>query len=90
MIDLQTCLYRTGHQQAASSYIIRSKETGSRTVLNYNGLPEISVDEFVAVVERFRTISKGEESWWHFEVGTVCLAPVSTQWVSGVARRLTS
>lgn len=46
--------------------MIRSEGTGSRTIVNYNGLEEMSVDEFKGVVEG-ASIGK-LESWWHFEV----------------------
>ncbi|KAL6855761.1 Ribokinase-like protein, partial [Trichoderma novae-zelandiae] len=63
-VDLELCLYRETHTQAASSYIIRSEQTGSRTIVNYNDLPEMTVGEFEAVVRRF---SASEDTWWHFE-----------------------
>ncbi|KAL6795736.1 Ribokinase-like protein [Trichoderma sp. SZMC 28013] len=63
-VGFQHCLYRETHTQAASSYIFRSKQTGSRTIINYNDLPEMTVDEFEAVVRRF---NPGDETWWHFE-----------------------
>lgn len=64
-VNFEHCLYRAMHTQAASSYIIRSEQTGSRTVVNYNDLPEMTVDEFEGVVRRF---SASDETWWHFEV----------------------
>lgn len=67
-VGFQHCLYRETHTQAASSYIFRSKQTGSRTIINYNDLPEMTVDEFEAVVRRF---NPGDETWWHFEVSPV-------------------
>ena len=66
-VDLSRCIYRAGVEEAASSFIIRSAETGSRTIVNYNGLDEMTIDEFKAVVEG--ACSETEESWWHFEVG---------------------
>lgn len=65
-MDLSRCIYRRGVEEAASSFIIRSAETGSRTIVNYNGLEEMSVGEFEAVVRGVG--SEGERSWWHFEV----------------------
>ncbi|KAF2670061.1 Ribokinase-like protein [Microthyrium microscopicum] len=45
------------------SYIIRSKETGSRTIVSLNNMGELQLDEFVRVAEE-----KGEGvMWWHFE-----------------------
>ncbi|TFB05320.1 Ketohexokinase, partial [Trichoderma ghanense] len=63
-VSLELCLYREAHTQAASSYIIHSEQTGSRTIVNYNDLPEMTVGEFEAVVRRF---SASEDTWWHFE-----------------------
>ncbi|QYT05794.1 PfkB domain-containing protein [Trichoderma simmonsii] len=63
-VDFEQCLYRETHTQAASSYIFRSQQTGSRTIINYNDLPEMTVDEFEAVVRRF---DPSDETWWHFE-----------------------
>ncbi|KAK3937660.1 Ketohexokinase [Diplogelasinospora grovesii] len=68
IVDFSHCLYRQGHNEAASSYIIRSRETGSRTIVNYNGLPEMTVNEFASIVETLVTPQQqGEEYWWHFE-----------------------
>jgi ketohexokinase len=64
-VDLSHCLYRDS-DDPASSYIIRSEATGSRTLVNYNELPEMTVEEFVLVARAFEAL--GEETWWHFEV----------------------
>ncbi|KAK3905305.1 Ketohexokinase [Staphylotrichum tortipilum] len=73
-IDFSRCLYRAGHDAPASSYIIRSSGgRGSRTIVNYNDLPEMTVGEFEGVVEGFVREGevggegKGEGCWWHFE-----------------------
>ncbi|KAK4181451.1 Ribokinase-like protein [Triangularia setosa] len=70
-IDFTQCLYREGHTEPASSYIIRSLETGSRTVVNYNDLPEMTAEEFKTIADRLLAGSagdNGEDSWWfHFE-----------------------
>ncbi|KAH7632969.1 hypothetical protein B0T09DRAFT_318374 [Sordaria sp. MPI-SDFR-AT-0083] len=79
-VDFGHCLYRKGHHEAASSYIIRSGATGSRTIVNYNDLPEMTTDEFVNIVHGFAAMPEdqshdgstsnlfGEDYWWHFEV----------------------
>jgi ketohexokinase len=64
-INFGHCIYRRRHAEAASSYIIRSKESGSRTIVNYNELPEMTLDEFAAIVGGF---TADDASWWHFEV----------------------
>jgi ketohexokinase len=66
VIDFGYCLYRSGHQEPASSYIIRSTETGSRTIVNSNPLPEMTADEFKKIVDEFP--GDGDGCWWHFEV----------------------
>lgn len=64
-IDFSQCIYRNENSEAASSYIIRNMEKGSRTIVNYNGLPEMTVEEFARILPKF---NQEEESWWHFEV----------------------
>lgn len=64
-VDLQHCIYRDQHTEAASSYIIRSEQTGSRTLVNYNDLPEMTTHEFERVALSF---TPDQETWWHFEV----------------------
>ncbi|KAH7318650.1 Ribokinase-like protein [Stachybotrys elegans] len=58
------CIHREDHATAASAYILRSQETGSRTIINYNDLPEMTVDEFRAIAQDF---SPSQDTWWHFE-----------------------
>jgi hypothetical protein len=70
-VSLEHCLYREMHTEAASSYIIRSEQTGSRTIVNYNNLPEMTIGEFEAIVRRF---SSDDETWWHFEVSPFSLS----------------
>lgn len=65
-IDFSHCLYREGYEEPASSYIIRSGETGSRTIVNFSELPEMTVGEFEEIADAFT--EHGDESWWHFEV----------------------
>ncbi|POR35233.1 Uncharacterized protein TPAR_04563 [Tolypocladium paradoxum] len=63
-VDFRHCIYRQGHTEAASSYIIRSEESGSRTLVNYNDLPEMTTREFEDIV---RSFSADQDTWWHFE-----------------------
>ncbi|KAI1410928.1 hypothetical protein F5Y13DRAFT_166599 [Hypoxylon sp. FL1857] len=62
LVDFSRCIFRADHRDAASSYIIRSEASGSRTLVNYNDLPEMTIDEFIAVANEV-----GDESWFHFE-----------------------
>lgn len=66
-VDFRHCIYRQGHTEAASSYIIRSEGSGSRTLVNYNDLPEMTTREFEDIV---RSFSADQDTWWHFEVSS--------------------
>lgn len=71
--NLDLCVYRSGHAAPASSYILRSAATGSRTIVNHSDLPEMTAGEFRGVADRFfdsHAHSGGGtpvSSWWHFE-----------------------
>ena len=64
-VDFTRCIYRGGHDQPASSYIIRSEATGSRTLVNYNDLPDMTLNEFQAAIEG---LNPQDDMWVHFEV----------------------
>lgn len=64
-VDLSHCIHREDQAEAASSYIIHDQETGSRTIVNHNGLAEMTVDEFVGIAKAFK--ENEAETWWHFE-----------------------
>ncbi|OJD23560.1 hypothetical protein ACJ73_05085 [Blastomyces percursus] len=66
-VDLQHCIYREECSEPASSYIIKSTSTGSRTIVNYNELPEMTLSEFVEIAERLSVASAGSHRWFHFE-----------------------
>ncbi|KAL8820633.1 MAG: hypothetical protein Q9191_007474 [Dirinaria sp. TL-2023a] len=61
--DLTHCICREDSHEPASSYIIRSRAADSRTIVNYNGLREMTGEEFVSVAE----ILGGNLGWCHFE-----------------------
>jgi ketohexokinase len=63
-VDLLHCFYRNDSFEAPSSYIIRSLDTDSRTIVNYNELEEMTVSEFQQVTEKLA--SRGEVIY-HFE-----------------------
>jgi len=63
-IDLSHCLYREQCAEAPSSYITRSLATGSRTIVNYNDLPEMTTNEFRSMADEI----SDEASMYHFEV----------------------
>jgi ketohexokinase len=72
-VNLSHCIYREECSEAASSYIIRSQETSSRTIVNYNELKEMSFEEFKRLGESLELgegDGDGKGDWWHFEVCT--------------------
>ncbi|KAL1984731.1 hypothetical protein VTN96DRAFT_8764 [Rasamsonia emersonii] len=63
-VNLQHCIYREAFNEPASSYIIKSQSTGSRTIVNYNELPEMTVAEFVQIADQ---LVRTTDDWFHFE-----------------------
>lgn len=85
-VGSELCLHRAGMTLPASSYIIRSESTGSRTIVSQVPLAEMTKDEFAGAVAAFAAASNSDEtaqdqSWWHFEVNkqdrNLCLALLS-------------
>ncbi|KAJ4388731.1 hypothetical protein N0V93_006190 [Gnomoniopsis smithogilvyi] len=64
-VDLSHSVYREDQTDAASCYVLHSQATGSRTIVNYNGLNDMTTEEFAGIAERFR--NEDEQTWWHFE-----------------------
>ena len=64
-VSLEHSIYRESFHEPASSYIIKSAESGSRTIVNYSELPEMTVDEFEGIAGSL--VADG--CWFHFEVG---------------------
>ncbi|CAG9999809.1 unnamed protein product [Clonostachys byssicola] len=64
LVNLDHCLYREAYDEAASSYVIRGERSSSRTIINYNDLPEMTPDEFKQKAGAF---DADQETWWHFE-----------------------
>ena len=61
-------LFRDGYEEAASSYIIQSQESRSRTIVSINKLPEMKFQEFKQRVESFASpLAADEMAWFHFE-----------------------
>lgn len=69
-VQLDHCIYRDDFNEPASSYIIKSQASGSRTIVNYNELPEMTVDEFMKIADALAPRS----NWFHFEVYCVHLS----------------
>ena len=63
-VQLSHCIYREQYEEPASSYIIKSQSSGSRTIVNYNELPEMTVEEFKRIADDLGS----KATWFHFEV----------------------
>jgi ketohexokinase len=63
-VDVSHCIYRQEFEEPASSYIIKSQSSGSRTIVNYNELPEMTVEEFTRIADDLGP----KANWFHFEV----------------------
>ncbi|KAI4234073.1 MAG: hypothetical protein LQ349_004004 [Xanthoria aureola] len=61
--DLANCICRPDVNEPASSYIVRSRQVDSRTIINYNGLPEMTTAEFASVADKLGK----NMGWCHFE-----------------------
>jgi ketohexokinase len=66
IIDMSRCIYREDYMEPASSYAMRSDATGSRTLISFNPLPEMTADEFIATTDGLPRSER--KTWWHFEV----------------------
>ena len=65
-IDFSGALW-SDSKEAASSYIIRSLATGSRTIVNYNDLHEMTESDFPNAIRRLPQFLS-ERPLFHFEV----------------------
>ncbi|ETN43567.1 uncharacterized protein HMPREF1541_02726 [Cyphellophora europaea CBS 101466] len=64
-VDIDHSIFRESHTEPASSYIVRSSTSGSRTIVNYNDLPEMTEHDFQSAAEQL--LSDAETWWFHFE-----------------------
>ncbi|KAF2655063.1 Ribokinase-like protein [Lophiostoma macrostomum CBS 122681] len=63
-----TCVYREEASEAASSYIIKNATKSTRTIVSYNELEEMSLDEFAVRVDTMMANTKEDDTvWYHFE-----------------------
>lgn len=73
LVDFSHCLYREGHAEPASCYIIQSQAAGTRTIVNHSDLPDMTVEEFKEIANHFGQASTAtagcevDETLWHFE-----------------------
>lgn len=63
-VQLSHCIFREQFEEPASSFIIKSQATGSRTIVNYNQLPDMTSEEFSRIADELGPKTK----WFHFEV----------------------
>ncbi len=72
-VDLDSAIFRHEIYEAANSFIIKSMQSGTRTIVNYNQLPEMTFEEFK---ECFQSLSRKyvhdygydhQSGWYHFE-----------------------
>ena len=70
-VDVSCCIHREECDEPASCYVIRSRSTDSRTIVNYNGLRDMTGKEFEAIADKL-----GDKlSWCHFEVSSSLFLP---------------
>lgn len=81
-VDLDRCIYREAFLEPASSYVIRSQASDSRTIINYNQLPDMTLNDFIASCT---SLQMGRDSWFHFEV-IVSRCPLSEPSTNGNSR----
>ncbi|KAE8152424.1 Ribokinase-like protein [Aspergillus avenaceus] len=62
-VQLSHCIYREKFEEPASSYIFKSQSTDSRTIVNYNELPEMTIEEFKRIADELGP----KATWFHFE-----------------------
>lgn len=79
-VNIQHCIYRENHIEPASSYIIKSDNTGSRTIVNHNELPEMTLGEFQDAVET-GIHQTGKRMWFHFEGREVDTSVACMRWL---------
>lgn len=65
-VNLTHSVYREDHTEAASCYVLHSQATGSRTIVNHNGLDDMTTEEFINIAAAFK--DRERQTWWHFEV----------------------
>ncbi|RKP05547.1 Ribokinase-like protein [Thamnocephalis sphaerospora] len=65
-VDVSACVHRPG-LPAPSSYILVGREAGSRTVISYNRVPELTLEELCTAYQRLSDGCDGGISWVHFE-----------------------
>lgn len=80
-VDCSHCIYRNDCDQPASSYILRSQTTGSRTSVSHSDLREMTTAEFTSFADALAETA----CWYHFEGRTPetlagCIAHLRQRW----------
>ena len=70
-VDLSHCVYREEHDEPITSHIISSTDSGARTIINHNELPEMTFDEFrdraQTLLDSAHRRTPMPRLWFHFE-----------------------
>lgn len=66
LVDLDYCVYRDGHSEPVTSYIISSEASQSRTIVNHNRLPEMTADEMIRATYQLYTSDMAQDELQHF------------------------
>lgn len=67
-INTTHCIHREESSEPSSSYIIKSLASDSRSIISYNALADMKLDEFKLIAA---SLSQ-EAPWFHFEVSILC------------------
>lgn len=78
-IMTSACLYRK--EPTPSSYIIQSKQTGTRTIISANTIQDITKNEFIQKIETIKT----RFNWIHFEGRNVEEAAAQIDWLESIS-----
>jgi ketohexokinase len=82
-VDTSVCVYRSGLSMP-SSYIIVGKESGTRTIVSYNQVPELTLDElchaYLQLLERYGVDAL---DWVHIEGRNTETIQSFIQWLRG-------
>lgn len=67
LVDLSKCIHREAFMDPITSYIICSQAASSRTIVNHNELPEMTLDEFINATSEIMEENGSDQFWFHFE-----------------------
>lgn len=70
-VDLTKCIYQDEYVEPSSSYIIKNLASDTRTIISYNAMPDMTLNEFTQIADSLG----GGPLWYHFEVSPASLVP---------------